>query len=194
MLQRIPEYENSRLMVKTTPEDDLNRALMNAVPHLSITKDNWIRDDYKSYYGLFHTMISADRGGFKNVHLLEFQSTAGTVMATNWSMNKNWIGSYAHPLKYELRAADPRRRDHQYAEVDPYTICSAMQDCMQMRSREELSGRNAAETIPVMMSWTGCIDTLFLRISSVLPREGSILRDIYLRLNPIEEERSAWNM
>lgn len=184
----IYDIKNVRLTIKTTPEDDLNPALVESIPGLVIYKTSWSKDNYKYFYGLYHAIICADTGGNKNLRALQFLSTGGTALATNWSLNKNWLSkAYSYPLAFDFLGKDTRMKTQNEAYVNVGELCDEMKHAVQNRQSVQRSGSIASQTVPAMLDWNHVIESLFRNIAET-GDAGDRLRNKLLMTKPLNND------
>jgi glycosyltransferase involved in cell wall biosynthesis len=166
------EFEPAELHLKTNAPG-LHSMMEQWVPKLRVHYDSWPEDVLKEFYAAQHVLCAPSRGEGKNMPALEFQSTGGAVIATNWGGHKGWLSEeYAYPLDYQLMPLDN----------NPYVMnARASKDHMKylmlhtFRNREEVKrkGELASQVIPQMMSWDTVIEKLYKKINELVPGNGA---------------------
>jgi len=166
------EFEPAELHLKTTVPG-LHSMMEQWVPKLRVHYDSWPEDVLKEFYGAQHVLLAPSRGEGKNMPALEFQSTGGAVIATNWGGHTGWLSSeYAYPLDYALMPLDdnPRVRN---ARADKDHMKALMLHTFRNRAEVKHKAELAAEVIPQTMSWDKKINTLFEKLPEWLPETGT---------------------
>lgn len=130
--------------------------------------DIWPTDIVRQFYAANHVLLAPSRGEGKNMPALEFMSSGGTVIATNWAGHTQWLSpEYAYPLDYELAPHAPGS-----TALNARASVEHMRDLMlhTFHNREEVrrKAQIASETIPVMCSWPRVMDRLLHRIVETL--------------------------
>lgn len=165
------EFDGAELHLKTNAPG-LHSAMEEWVPKLRVHYASWPEDVLYQFYAMQHVLLAPSRGEGKNMPALEFQSTGGAVIATNWGGHTGWMSSeYAYPLDYTLAPLD---------EYPTVFNARASKDHMKQlmlhtyRNRSEVKSKAevASEVIPQIMNWDYVIDKLYMRLRSV-PEIGS---------------------
>ena len=141
------------LVVKTFPPAQPNpewerlKRIAALDPRIHIFEANLSRDQLSGLYGCCDVLLSPHRAeGFGRV-LAEALQLGLDVIATNWSGNTDFChGPLAHPVPFTLApvppGAYPHWPDQHWAEPDPATAASILQQVVQRRL---LEGRPALE-------------------------------------------------
>ena len=88
-----PEFDKrARLSLKTNMPG-LHSSMEDVYPGLRIYYDNWPTDLVRKFYESQHVLLAPSRGEGKNMPALEFMSTGGTVIATDWAGHTQWLDS-----------------------------------------------------------------------------------------------------
>lgn len=169
-----PEFDkHARLSLKTNVPG-LHSAMEDVYPGLRVFYDAWPQEVVKEFYKVQHVLLAPSRGEGKNMPALEFQSTGGTVIATDWGGHQQWLNKdYNYPLDYELIPV-PGFPDTQYAEASVEHLTELMLHCFHNRDEVRRKGELAAQTIPALSSWDSVVDRLLLRLGDTIP-EGKKL-------------------
>lgn len=69
----------------------LHPALVNAYPNVILHDRAWPRDQVRDWYQTIDVLVSVSRGEGNNKPAMEFMSSGGVVMASNWSGHQNWL-------------------------------------------------------------------------------------------------------
>lgn len=187
------EFAHVNLVIKTVLGDDLNPQLMEHVPGLFIYKANWSEHELRTFYRYTNVMLSPDRGGLRNKAILQFMSTGGTAIATEWSLNTSWLSrAYAFPLEFSWTIVSHKDSRNKFANPDGYKLQELMLEAVQERHRTRQKGQTASDVIPTMLDWSKVLETLFERLDEIAPPEGTTLYDTYKRCVPLQEEKPAW--
>lgn len=142
---------------------------------LRIFYDIWPTDVVLEFYKNQHVLISSSRGEGKNVPALEFLSTGGSVIATNWSGHTQWLSSqYAFPLDYTLEPVNTDSPNTFNARASVEHLTELMLYAFHHRSEVQEMGLIAANVVPKAHSWDAVVDRLFLRLKDV-PEKGERL-------------------
>jgi glycosyltransferase involved in cell wall biosynthesis len=162
------EFEPAELHLKTNIPG-LHSAMESVIPKLRIHYGVWPEDLLKAFYSKQHCLLAPSRGEGKNMPALEFQSTGGVVIATNWGGHKQWLSSdYAYPTDFTLLPV-PGHPSTFAADVDVEHLKRQMLHVFRNRSEAQMKGRLAARTIPKLSSWDAVIDRLLLQIREHVP-------------------------
>ena len=183
------EFDLAELHLKTNIPS-FHPAMEEWIPKLRIHYETWPTEILREFYAAQHVMLAPSRGEGKNMPALEFQSTGGVVIATNWGGMTTWLSNeYAYPLSFTLQPIDnnPKNRNCMNADADIDHLKSLMLHVFRNRAEAARKGSLAAENISRMCSWDSVADRLFLQIKNAIPVEGSKL---YNQSRMVKGERS----
>lgn len=139
---------------------------------LRVFYDIWPTEVVQEFYKVQHLLLAPSRGEGKNVPALEFMSTGGTVVATNWAGHTQWMsGLYAYPLDYTLEPMDEAHPTTLNARASVKHLSERMLYAFHHRSEVRAKGEMAAQVIPKAHSWDSVVEKLFLRLKCELPKE-----------------------
>lgn len=181
--------KHARLMLKTV-SPGLHSGIENLFmvegedgveyPTLRIFYEVWPTETVKKFYESAHVLLAPSRGEGKNLPALEFMSTGGTVIGTDWGGHSQWMDSaFAFPLGYKLQAFDPDYPKALSAEVDVDQMAENMLYAFRHRHETKAMGDKAAQAIPARHSWDAVTRRLFDRIKEI--PGGDEVRDEFLR-------------
>jgi glycosyltransferase involved in cell wall biosynthesis len=166
------EFEPAELHLKTM-SPGLHSAMEQWVPKLRVHYASWPEDVLKQFYSVQHVLCAPSRGEGKNMPALEFQSMGGAVIATNWGGHTGWLSpEYAYPLDYKLMPLDGNPSVFN-ARADKDHMKALMLHTFRNRAEVKKKADLAAEIIPQTMSWDSIVRKLFLRVSQLVPGEGT---------------------
>lgn len=167
--------EHARLSLKTTAPG-LHSKMEDVYPGLRVFYDIWPKELVKQFYAVQHVLLAPSRGEGKNMPALEFMSTGGTVIATNWSGHQQWLSSeYAYPLNYALEPVDEQHKETLNARADVDHLKELMLHAFRNRDEVRQKGKIAAQVIPTAHSWDKVVENLFLKIRDNVPEKGERL-------------------
>jgi glycosyltransferase involved in cell wall biosynthesis len=157
---------------------------------LRIFYDNWDTETVRQFYAANHVLLAPSRGEGKNMPALEFMSTGGTVIATNWGGHLMWLSNeYAYPLDYELAPCEPGS-DSMNARASVEHLRDLMLHTFHHRVEAREKGEIASSTIPVMSAWSRVMDRLFNRCAEELGgSKGTALDSAVAGLNFHQSKR-----
>ena len=142
---------------------------------LRVYNDIWDKDMLDAFYSQMHCLLAPSRGEGKNMPALEFQSTGGIVIATNWGGHRQWLSpQYAYPLDYRLEPAAPQFKDTLNARASVKHLKELMLHVYQNRDEAKRKGELAARTIPALSSWENVIRSMFETLSDIDPKIASL--------------------
>jgi hypothetical protein len=102
---------------------------------------------------------------------LEFQSTGGVVIATNWGGHTGWLNSsYAYPLDYTLQEVDIHNKETLAARASVQHLKELMLHVYRNRGEAKQKGELASRVIPEMMSWESVVARLFETLGEIEPK------------------------
>lgn len=159
--------KHARLSLKTQVPG-LHSKMEEAFPGLRIYYDVWSHETLAAFYASQHVLLAPSRGEGKNMPALEFQSTGGVVIATNWGGHRQWLHpSYSYPLDYTLEPVDEYTPNTLNARADVEHLKSLMLHAFRNRSELADKGHLAASVIPSMSSWPKVMEKLFEKIETL---------------------------
>jgi glycosyltransferase involved in cell wall biosynthesis len=162
------EFEPARLSLKTMAPG-LHSALQNLHPWLRIYYEVWDDKTLMAFYASQHVLLAPSRGEGKNMPALEFQSTGGAVIATDWGGHKQWLNPmYNYPLNYELKPVDVEHPETFNARADVEHLKALILQTFRNRNEAREKGHIASQVIPAMSSW----DSVFRRLFDALAEVG----------------------
>lgn len=159
------EFEPAELHLKTNIPG-LHSAMEQWVPKLRVHYSVWPTEVLREFYASQHVMLLPSRGEGKSVPALEFQSTGGAVIATNWGGPRQWLSrDYAYPLDYVLAPQAPATPHCQSARASKEHLKALMLHTFRNRDEVCRKGEMAARVIPAMCSWDKVLRRLLDRIN-----------------------------
>lgn len=179
-----PEFRRwARLSLKTTSpglHSKMEDLFREADPEtgeeytsLRIFYDIWSPEVIREFYSVQHVLVAPSRGEGKNMPALEFMSSGGTVIATNWGGHTGWLNSdYSYPLDYRLAPSSKEYPTALNARADQEHLTRLMLHCFHNRAEVRVKAERAAQIIPGMCSWDVVLERLLLRVSESLPDLG----------------------
>jgi glycosyltransferase involved in cell wall biosynthesis len=151
----------------------LHPRMQDWIPGLHIYYETWPEDVLRDFYSRMHVLISCSRGEGKNMPALEFLSTGGTVIATNWGGHRQWLSpSIGYPLDYDLVPVDKSTPDCLWAEARIAHLKELMLHAATHRDELRRKGELASQLIPEMCSWPRAVDRLMERVGQVAGDRG----------------------
>ncbi len=181
------EFDGAELHLKTNVPG-LHSAMEQVIPKLRVHYATWPQDVLKEFYASQHCLLAPSRGEGKNLPALEFQSTGGIVIATNWGGHTQWLSTeYAYPLDYTLAPIEATKPNCMNARASKDHLKQLMLHVYRNRAEAARKGATAAQVIPAMCNWDAVIARLFQRIADNVPRRGRDLNDRFQRLRELKE-------
>lgn len=171
------EFAPAELHLKTNIPG-LHQTMQQWVPKLRVHYTVWPTDVLREFYAAQHVLLAPSRGEGKNMPALEFMSTGGTVIATNWGGHTQWLSpAYAYPLNYTLAAVDPKFPTCRNARADKDHLKAQMLHVFRHRDEAERKGDLAAQLIPQMCSWDAAVRRLLDKLRPLVPAGDFLLHD-----------------
>ncbi len=171
------EFDGAELHLKTN-QPGLHMAMEQWVPKLRVHYSVWAADVLREFYASQHCLLAPSRGEGKNMPALEFLSTGGPVIATNWGGHTQWLSpAVGYPLNYTLKAIDGAHPTCRNARADKDHLKELMLHVYRNRDEARRKGEAAAALIPAMCSWDAVVRRLFDTVGE-LPG-GDLLRLAY---------------
>ncbi len=163
------EFDGAELHLKTNVPG-LHMAMEQWVPKLRVHYSVWPAETLRDFYGAQHCLLAPSRGEGKNVPALEFMSTGGTVIATNWGGHTQWLSStVGYPLNYTLAPIDAGHPQCRNARADKEHLKALMLRVYRNRAEARERGLTASKLIPDMCSWTSVIRRFTDKLDEHLP-------------------------
>jgi glycosyltransferase involved in cell wall biosynthesis len=158
------EFEPARLTLKTTAPG-LHSKMEEVYPGLKIEYAYWDTERVQQFYSTQHVLLAPSRGEGKNMPALEFQSTGGAVIATNWAGHTGWLHpAYSYPLDYSLAPVDPEHPNTFNARASVVHLKELMLHAVRNRAEVEAKGDLASQIIPRSHDWSAVVEGLFQRL------------------------------
>jgi len=161
------EFELAELHLKNSLPT-LHPAMEQWIPKLRVHYDIWPQDVLYKFYAKQHVLLAPSRGEGKNLPALEFQSTGGAVIATNWGGMTGWLdSSFAYPLNYTMAPIDGGHLQCFQARADKDHLKELMLRAFRNRAEVRDKAELASRVIPMSMNWDSVISRLEDKIKSL---------------------------
>lgn len=171
----------ARLSLKTT-SPGLHSRMEDVYPGLRIFYDTWPTETVHKFYAAQHVLLAPSRGEGKNMPALEFMSTGGTVIATNWGGHTSWLSpQYAYPLDYTLKPVDAKHLDTFNAEASVKHLKELMLHTFRNRDEVRQKGYIASQVIPKLRSWDSVVEDLMDKLRQLPGGEKLWMKDMMAR-------------
>lgn len=132
----------------------LHPAMVEVIPDLVIHDRAWPAAKVRAWYAEIDVLVSVSRGEGNNKPAMEFMSTGGPVIATDWSGHQNWLyPDSGWPLPGVLRPVNAVAPDVLDFRVDVDALKAALIDAWSDRATTAEKGRRAARQIRGSLSW-----------------------------------------
>jgi glycosyltransferase involved in cell wall biosynthesis len=169
------DFDGAELHLKTNIPG-LHKAMEEWCPKLRIHAGTWPVSTLKKFYETQHVLLAPSRGEGKNMPALEFQSTGGAVIATNWGGMANWLSpSYAYPLDYALVPITPQLPNCKQARASLDQMKELLMHTYKNRTEVKEKAYQASQVIPQMCSWDSVVEKFFLKLAKADPEKGGKL-------------------
>lgn len=172
----------------TTP--GLSSKMEEVYTNLRIFYDVWTTEEVRYFYESAHVLVSPARGEGKNLPALEFMSTGGAVIATDFAGHKQWLSpEYAYPLAYTMApATDKPNSDAMNARADIQDLKRLLLHCFENRAEVQQKGELASQIVRQAHSWDHVLGKLLEKLRAELPAEkGERLWLIDSMTKPLEK-------
>lgn len=138
---------------------------------IRVYNEIWDKETLDIFYSQMHCLLAPSRGEGKNLPALEFQSTGGAVIATNWGGHTGWLNSdHAYPLNYELRPMDMYHPDTLNARADINHLKELMLHVYENRDEAKRKGELASRVIPKSHSWENVVSRMLEIVGDYDPK------------------------
>lgn len=159
--------KHARCALKTSVPG-LHSKMEDVYSGLRIFYDVWPKEVVRQFYSSAHVLVAPSRGEGKNLPALEFLSTGGPVIATNWGGHVEWMHSdYAYPLKYHLAADSPLKPEVLNARASIEHLTELMLHTFHHREEVQHKGAVGAQVIPLLCDWDPVIVRLFDKLRTI---------------------------
>ncbi len=166
------DFEPATLSLKTNIKS-LHPAMERVIPKLKIFYEVWDIPTIKKFYGSNHVLLAPSRGEGKNLPALEFMSTGGAVIATNWGGHTSWLSDqYAYKLNYDLKPIDLQHPNCLQARASKDHLKELMWHVFTHRDEVKQKGDLASNVIPMMMDWSSVVQKLLEKVAKLVPEKG----------------------
>jgi glycosyltransferase involved in cell wall biosynthesis len=174
------EFEGAELHLKNSipgafPAVDI----MNEVykeRKIRIYNELWDKDTLDRFYANMHVLLAPSRGEGKNLPALEFQSTGGTVIATNWGGHTQWLNpAYNYAIDYTLHPVDIYDSPNTLnARASVSHLKELMLHVYRNRDEAKRKGELASRVVPAAHSWESVIHNLFVVLGELDPKIAAL--------------------
>lgn len=170
-----PDFDGAELHLKTSVTG-LHPAMEDWIPKLRVHYSVWPIEVLREFYAAQHVLLAPSRGEGKNMPALQFMSSGGPVIATNWGGHTQWLRSeIGYPLDFELAPVSASQPNCLNARASKEHLKSLMWHAYTHREEVARKGATAAQLIPEMCGWVTVMDRFFLRLAEMLPDQGPAL-------------------
>lgn len=143
---------------------------------LRVYNDIWDHETLLMFYSQMHCLLAPSRGEGKNMPALEFQSTGGPVIATNWGGHTGWLSKeYSYPLDYTLKPMDAENPETYNARASVEHLKSLMLHLYENRAEAKHKGRIASGTVTVSHDWNNVISKMFGILAEYDPKIAALV-------------------
>lgn len=170
------DFEGAELHLKTSVPG-LFPQMEQWVPKLKIHYATWPVELLHDFYAGCHVLLAPSRGEGKNLPALEFQTSGGAVIATNWGGHVEWLNeSYAYPLDCDVLPVEPSLPNCKSARASQEHLAEIMLHVYRNRAEVKQKAELASRTIPGMCSWDSVVTRLFDLLEREFPTAGGSLK------------------
>lgn len=179
-----PEFkEKARLLFHTTVPGllpEMNEIYERSGIGVRVYLEAWDKATLEQYYQACHALVYPSHGEGKNLPGLEFATTGGSVLATDWSGHQAWLrDDLGYPLActVEPMISDRPELAH-WAVVSIAEVKRVMWHVFTHRAEARVKGELASRLIPQMCSWDAVVESLFRRLRDLVPVQGEIVYNL----------------
>lgn len=154
-----------------TTSPGLHSKMEETYPNLRVFYDVWPTELVYDFYESAHVLMAPSRGEGKNLPALEFMSTGGTVIATDFAGHKQWLDpSYSYALDCELEpTVHGGTQETLSARASVEHLKELMLHCFENRDEVRRKGELASRVIPAAHSWDAVLGKLMDKLREQLP-------------------------
>ena len=154
-----PDFD--ALLVLKTSAPGLHPDLVSVYPDVQLVDRSWPIEKLIAWYGTVDVMVSVSRGEGNNKPAMEFMSSGGTVIASNWSGHQNWLyPEFTYPLDGVLKPAHGDPEGALDYRVNKEHLKQTLLECWENPHEVKEKGRLAAKFIRSSLSWDVVLDKL----------------------------------
>lgn len=175
------EFAGAELHLKNSLQGALPTMMNEAYAprKIRIYDEVWDTATVARFYSQMHVLVAPSRGEGKNLPALEFQSTGGAVIATNWGGHTQWLNpAYNYPLDYSLHPINDVYEklgpDTQNARASIEHLKELMLHVYRNRFEAKEKGKLASEVVPATSSWESVIRRMFDILGEIDPKIGAL--------------------
>lgn len=152
-----------------TSAPGLHPKMAEVYPDLVIHDRAWTTPQVVEWYSKIDVLVSVSRGEGNNKPAMEFMSTGGPVIASDWSGHQNWLyPDSGWPIPGSLMPVHPSKPDVMEFRIDVDALKVAIIEAWENRQLVQEKGRRAAGQIRSSLSWEIVIEKLIREIASIL--------------------------
>ena len=165
LAQELEPGFDAKLILKTATTG-LHPKIAEVYRNVEIVTAVWPASQVLDFYGHVDCLVSTSRGEGNNKPAMEFMSTGGPVMATDWSGHRNWLHpDTGYPLPGLLVENSDGVSDFRVSvEATARTFIEVWKD----PTTAARKGALAARTIRATLSWEKVLERLVRDISRVM--------------------------
>jgi glycosyltransferase involved in cell wall biosynthesis len=157
---------DARLVLKTSTTG-LHPKIAERYRNVAVITDEWPRAAVVEFYRNVDVLVSSSRGEGNNKPAMEFMSTGGPVMATDWSGHRNWLHeAWGYPLSGELEPVADGSSVMDF-RVNVEQMAGTFLHCWANPEEVRRKGELAAQYIRQDLSWARVAERLLYQIGRV---------------------------
>lgn len=145
----------------------LHPKLVEVYPDVELHDRSWTSEQVRDWYSTVDVLVSVSRGEGNNKPAMEFMSTGGTVIASDWSGHQNWLyPDTGYALPGTLRPVHPSRDDVLDFRVDVEALKATLLHTWENRAEVRVKGEASARLVRSSLSW----DAVCAKLVTMLER------------------------
>jgi glycosyltransferase involved in cell wall biosynthesis len=167
LAQEMDPSFDAELVLKTSTTG-LHPKIADVYRNVKIISSVWNQKTVIDFYGAVDVLVSTSRGEGNNKPAMEFMSTGGPVMATDWSGHRNWLHEDSgYPLPGTLTPVADNSPVHDF-RVDVQATAEMFLHCWRNQQEVRRKGQLAAQRIRADLSWEKVCDRFLRNVSRVM--------------------------
>lgn len=165
------DFAQGATLALHTTAPGLHSKMEEVYTNLRVFYEVWPTEMVYAFYESAHVLVAPSRGEGKNLPALEFMSTGGTVIATDFSGHQQWLDpSYSYPLNCTIEpAVTDADTDAMNARADVEHLKELLLHCFENRDEVRKKGELASRIVPANHSWDRVLDKLMMKLPESLP-------------------------
>jgi glycosyltransferase involved in cell wall biosynthesis len=159
-----PEFASAELHLKSN-NAHIHPSLEHVIPQLRVYNTSWPTETVREFYGAMHCLVSPSRGEGNLLPGLEFITSGGAFIGTNWGGIAGWLTpEIGYPLDYTLTQVQDSPPGVRWANVATDHLAETMLHVFRNREEARQKALVGSKLLPKTKSW----DTYVARMIDIV--------------------------